>query len=202
MYKSVFKIFKLYWSAYGGLAALIRSPYLHLAAILLLLSFNTWVRPICIAGASCIGWWEQSIAVLPNLLGFTLGGFAIFIGFGDEKFRAILAEPNKNPAPAVYLSLCSTFVHFILVQCIALVAAILAKSWHFYWEGMDPIREFLPVLNGIGGALGYGIFLYALTSVIAATMHLFRIANMYALFQKASANPQPSPSNTEESTGV
>jgi len=173
-YKGVASIFKTYWAAYGGLGALLCSPYLHAALLLLALTTPTWSTP---------QWWDQSLTVLPNLLGFTLGGFAIFIGFGDEKFRALLAEDDGEPVNA-YVALCSTFVHFILVQLAALVAAVLAKAWWFYAPWMGIFEHALPVLTAIGWAVGYGLFLYALTSVLAATMHIFRIASMYAEFQK------------------
>lgn len=172
-YKGVAAIFKVYWAAYGGLGALLRSPYLHAALVLLALTVPTWVAP---------QWWEQCLAVLPNLLGFTLGGFAIFIGFGDEKFRALLAEDDGAPVNA-YVALCATFVHFIVVQALALLAAVLAKAWWFYAPWMAELHPVLPLLNGLGGAMGYGLFLYALCSVLAATMHIFRIAHMYARFQ-------------------
>lgn len=185
MYAGTFDILKTYWRAYGGLPALLKSFYLLAAAILLALTFNTWKAPVSVGPDEWSAWWDQSISVLPNLLGFTLGGFAIFIGFGDEKFRQLLSEQEAGgrlPDNA-YVQLCATFVHFIVVQVLALLAAILGKSWWFYTGWMDPFRELLPALNAVGGALGYGLFLYALTSVLAATMHVFRIATLYAAFQ-------------------
>ncbi len=182
-YKGVFEVFNSYWSAYGGLWALLCSPYLHVAAVLLGLTAQFWMAPRCDVAGQCAGWWEQSIAVLPNLLGFTLGGFAIFIGFGDEKFRSLLAEPDPDDKPNAYVGLCATFVHFILIQAFALLAAIAAKGLWFYAPWAAPIRDALPWMNAVGGALGYGLFLYALTSILAATMHVFRIARMYAVFQ-------------------
>lgn len=194
MYSGARSIFKVYWKAYGGLGALLCSPYLHLAAIVLALTWNTWWAPQCAAGGPCVAWWDQSLSVLPNLLGFTLGGFAIFIGFGDEKFRGALADPSHTKddeasnLPTMYVELCASFVHFILVQAIALLVAVVAKSWWFYTPFVDPIRDWLPLLNGLAGFIGYGAFLYALTCVIAATMHVFRIANMYARFRRLVQN--------------
>ncbi len=185
-YKGVAAIFKTYWGSYGGLRALACSPYLHAAAILLALTFQTWSGAVACGQPPCGFWWDQSISVLPNLLGFTLGGFAIFIGFGDEKFRALLADEGEDSKVNAYVGLCSTFVHFILVQAMALIAAIVAKSWWFYTPWIDPVRPLLPLLNALGGAVGYGLFLYALTSVLAATMHILRIASMYARFQTYS----------------
>jgi hypothetical protein len=178
MYKGVFKIFARYWSAYGGHRALIRSAYLHCALFLLLITVPVW---------SANGWWDQVIGVLPNLLGFTLGGFAMFLGFGDERFRALLAEPDKSSLtkPSLYVSLCSTFVHFILVQVLALVVALVAKAWYVYVPWPPAISAMLPTLNFLGGGVGYGLFLYAVTSVVAATMHVFRIATWYEGHQAA-----------------
>lgn len=190
-YEGVIDIFKRYWVAYGGLRELTRSPYLHVALVLLAITFNTWVAPVCGQEGSCAAWWDQSLSVLPNLLGFTLGGFAIFTGMGDERFRALLASPGKNTnEPTIYVEVCSTFVHFILLQVLALLCAVVAKSWWFYAPWMDGIRSWLPWLNAIGGFLGYGFFLYAITSVMAATMQVFRITNWYAWHQAAQAKKQ------------
>lgn len=177
MYTNVAEIFLRYWRAYGGSKKLVRSPYLHASLVLLALTAHTWINA---------EWWGDVLSALPNLLGFSLAGFAIFIGFGDERFRALLAEPEENPTrPTIYVSLCSTFVHFILVQILALIYALVVKSWWFYAAWMDPVREFLPVMNALAGGIGYGLFLYALMSVLAATMHVFRIASMYESYQRA-----------------
>lgn len=187
MYKSTVEIFKVYWTAYGGTAALLRSAYLHWALLLLVLTWKTWVEPQTIAGGGVAAWWDQSLSVLPNLLGFSLGGFAIFIGFGDEKFRQLLADPGSGKDVSIssnlYVKACATFVHFILVQALALMMAVIAKSWWFYSPFMNPVRDWLPIFNGMAGFFGYGLFLYALSCVVAATMHVFRLANMYAKFR-------------------
>lgn len=180
MYRGVFSIYARYWRAYGGFAALTRSFYLHAALVITLICFNAWMTT---------GWWDQVTSILPNVLGFTLGGFAIFISFGDEKFRKLLAEPDEHDAdaPTAYVQLCSTFVHFILVQIIALLCAIVAKALYFSWEkAPDLFTAALPWLNGAAGFAGYAFFIYSLTSALAATMHVFRIASMYETFQKSN----------------
>ena len=190
MYTGVIEIFSRYWRAYGGLRAVVCSPYFHLAILVLLpVTFHTWSQP---------NWWNDALSALPNLLGFSLAGFAIFIGFGDERFRQILAEPEDNPLqPTIYVALCSTFVHFIVVQIIALIYALVAKSFWFHAESMTPLEKFLPAMNLTGGAVGYALFLYALTTVLAATMHVFRIASMYETFQRRNLS-RAAPHNSRQ----
>ena len=174
MYRGVADIFSRYWQSYGGLGALLRSPYLHTAALLLVFTWGSWSEP---------QWWDQVIDVLPNLLGFSLGGFAMFLGFGDEKFRSLLAEPDEDAPgePSIYVTLCASFAHFIIIQILALLWALLAKSWWIVVPWPEAIRTLLPWFNLFGGAIGYGLFLYAITSALAATMFVFRIASWYEL---------------------
>ena len=181
MYSGVVKALSKYWHAYGGLQALARSPYLHVVLLIALpLTFHTWANK---------DWWSDPISALPNLLGFTLAGLAMSIGFGDDKFRALLAEPEEDASrPSAYVEMCSTFVHFIVVQIIALLYAVMAKGLCFYADWMDPVRLALPLMNSIGGGIGYGLFLYSLTSILAATLAVFRIATIYETYQRHQAN--------------
>lgn len=169
-------IFKRFWVAYGGSKALIRSRYLHFALLLVPFCWGSWSVP---------DWWDTVIGVLPNLLGFTLGGFAIFVAFGDSRFIASLAEAEADPnQPSVYRELCATFVHFILVQVVALVLAIVTKGMWFEADLPAALEAALPVANMVWGAACYLVFLYALTSVIAVALHVFRITTMYELHQR------------------
>ena len=181
MYSGIRKIFKKYWKAYGEWPKLKGSPYLHLALLLTCITANSWLEK---------DWWDTVISTLPNLLGFTLAGFSMFIGFGDERFRAMLAEPDEDEVnqeeATIYLQLCATFVHFILIQIMALIFALVAKSTFFYAEWLGPLQAYIVQARVIGWAFGYMLFLYALTSAVAATMHVFRIAVMYEQYKKIS----------------
>lgn len=182
MYRGTFNIFRRYWRAYGGTGALVRSPYLHVAIVGLVLTTPFWLQK---------EWWEQVLSVIPNLLGFTLGGFAVFLGFGDEKFRALLSEPDEEDTigPSQYMKLCATFVHFIVLQALSLFGAILAKALNFKCPWPDGLLcdWVVPAANAVGSAIGYGLFLYAVTSILAATMHVFRIAGYYDSHQRLNA---------------
>lgn len=182
MYNGVRKIFRAYWTAYGGTTALIRSPYLHSAGFLLLLCFPIWSAP---------GWWAQVTDILPSLLGFTLGGFAMFLGFGSEKFLNTLtsAETSSAQGASAFVSLCATFVHFIVVQVVALIYALLAEAWSFPARWPDTIAWLQLPAALVGWGVGFGLFLYALLSTLAVTMHILRIARIFEAIHRATPKP-------------
>lgn len=176
MYSGVFSILRRYWAAYGGWRSLARSPYFHVAAVITALSYPLW------CGRD--PWWDTVVGVLPNLLGFTLGGFAIFIGFGDTKFRELLVQETPEDVEQgripLYEALCATFVHFIVVQVAALVFALLQKGLRLTVIDNSSWQQALGYLNPLAGAVGYLLFIYAVCSALAACMHVFRIAVNYA----------------------
>ncbi|MFZ6727400.1 hypothetical protein ACO0K2_18060 [Undibacterium sp. MH2W] len=178
MYHGVGQILKRYWTAYGGWSAFLRSPYLHFSFVLTILTAHFWLTE---------KWWDQPISVIPNLLGFSLGGLAMFLSFGDEKFRSELME-HKDGEISSYLGLSSTFVHFIILQVLALSLAIVAKGLDFYFYWPTCIRSIIDISTKIFSGFGYLIFLYSVISMVAATLGIFRACSWYQLIQNSNRN--------------
>lgn len=94
-YRGIIKMFRRYWRAYGGCAAIGGSPYFHISILITALVSDIWMQP---------QWWDGVLSIVPNLTGFTLGGFAIIVTFGDDSFKRIVysvdeeeeAEPEKS----------------------------------------------------------------------------------------------------------
>lgn len=176
-YKSVATIIIRYWRVYGGLPALVTSPYFHASFVLLLLTSHTWYAT---------PWWETVIAVLPNLLGFTLGGFAVFLSFGDDRFKSALAgsDPLDNShSPLITVS--TTFMHFVIVQIVALLWALVAKALHFDLSWPE-IAKITTVIGLVGDLLGYWLFLYGICLAGASGVAIFRVAGWYDRFQTSN----------------
>ena len=112
-YAGVGGIFARYWRAYGGSRALFSSPYLHVSVLLAGAMYPFWLRE---------AWWDTALSTLPNVLGFTLAGFTIWLGFGDEKFRTLIsrAKPDRE---SPFMGVSAGFAHFVVVQILALMAA-------------------------------------------------------------------------------
>ena len=186
-----------YWRSYGGGASLLVSRYLYLAVVLTLLTAGNWTTD---------AWWESVTSVLPNVLGFTLGGFAILVSFGDERFKAILAEGKLNGDPSTYLKISAGFMHFIVVQVLALSIALIAKSayvldlrWVRHWAGGRPTWLFVIELGG--SFVGYLLFMYSITTALAAGMSVFRLSFYFERYSVAKSRKDQSKAKPSEGDG-
>jgi len=156
-----------YWEIYGGWHELVRSPFFLVAIALLVLTFSTWTD---------IKWWEDVIGVIPDIVGFTIGGYAIILVFGGEQFRSALSgSSSKEPSP--YLQVNVAFVHFISMQVLALLFALVVKSWF-------ADSESLGMLGIIISGFGYGLFLYSLLCAVAAAFALLKVSKWYDVYTK------------------
>lgn len=171
-YKGVASILKKYWSIYGGFPSLLCSPYVHLSILITIVTFHYWYN---------FAWWTQAMSILPNLLGFTLGGFAVFLGFGSDKFKELISGQTENSdVISPYLTISVTFLHFVLIQLVALLWAIIASTLHFNpptWLGCS--ANYFITISPLSDALGYFLFIYSLTAAIAAALAVFRMASIF-----------------------
>lgn len=157
-YKGVWNSLKLYWSAYGGLRALFSSPYLHIALLLTCAFWPLWTD-------GCDSWHEATLSVLPNLLGFTLGGYAILLAFGDDRFRQIIAGEEGEGKASPFMVVNASFIHFIILQALALIVGVGGKA---------------QVIWGAPAAfIGTFLFLYALLSAVAAGIAVLNLSSWF-----------------------
>jgi hypothetical protein len=174
-------VFGDYWVAYGGWPALSRSAYFHVSAVgaVLLAPF-----------LATKDWWDIVIQVLPNIVGFSIGGYAIWLGFGDEKFKALMSERESGSTASPYMEVSATFCHFVIIQLAAILFAMGAwtlnfdasQSWPFQsvsnYVGMA-WRDIAVPLRYVGATIGGFLFLYALATAMAAVLAIFEIAQWF-----------------------
>ncbi|MBU3591376.1 hypothetical protein ICN11_05015 [Polynucleobacter sp. 78F-HAINBA] len=192
-YSGVFNIFKMYWAAYGGFSSLIISPYFHLAILI------AWLlQPYWISGQ----WWNTSISILPNIVGFALGGYAILVGFGDDKFMKVISRKSEKTKVSYspFLEVSAAFAHFIIVQLLALFFAIIAIGISV--DGVIKLGEKSvgPIIFGwdfsyiltktpaLFNATGFFLFIYALLAAVAATLSIFRVTSWFDRINNMSNN--------------
>ncbi len=171
-------ILRRYWRGYGGLKALITSPYLWLSLGISGFLFPHWSSP---------NWWDDVLSIMPNLLGFSLGGYAMWIAIGDDNFRKLISGEDEDGEPSPYMEVNAAFVHFIILQILSMILALTAKSYYFtlspkHWL-IENFGDYLVIASLIGYGISYFIFIYALLSAVAATLALLRVSSWYDMHQ-------------------
>ena len=165
--------------AYGGIGAIVSSGYFWTSLGLMIPTYSLWSKA---------DWWETVIGVMPNLLGFTLGGFALISAIGDDRFKAIIAQtPSGFGKSSVLQSMAGTFFFFIFVQASALISALCMKG---LWKGEVPtiFERFADVLAFVAPFVWFFSFLafiYSLVLVIAAARWIYGIAMVHEMKLKA-----------------
>lgn len=160
-YKDIGQTLRSYLVIYGGWRMLCSSPYWHLSLLLTICSYKQWT------GAQ---WQDTVTSVMPNLLGFTLAGYAVILSFGDEKFRVLISQKGRFKY-SPFLSYSTTFLHFVIIQSISLIFAITYKST----DGMQ-----IPWILRYGlSVIGYWIFLYSLCFAVAAGLAIYKLGRAF-----------------------
>ena len=157
--KGIKKSFSIYWEAYGGFNSLIHSPYLIAAIVIAILS-----SPLLKENHPTT-WYSLSLSVLPNLLGFTLGGYAILLAFGNERFLGLLAGDEEDKEISGFMAINATFVHFIIVQVISILLALIGTAWE--------------AKTGLFAFIGLLTFAYSIFTAIAAAMSVLRLSKLF-----------------------
>ena len=176
--KTDLEIAKLAWENMGGTAAFWKSFDFRFALAVSLMCWPSWLAP---------NWWESTISVLPSLLGFTLGGFAIFLGFGSDQFKELIAREDETKSE--YLSVSSTFLFIVAVQVVGLLYAIICKSiWVPTPALLNYISPILPYLNPIAWFVGYFLYVLGIVLSLRAAIRIFRVSRWYNSFLVANAD--------------
>lgn len=183
-YEGFSKVVRRYWSAYGGWKAVLTSPYTHVALAGTLLSWSVW------SGSS---WEDLPIQILPNIIGFSLGGYAIWLAIGDEKFRIAISGKSSDGDESPFIQVNAAFLHFVVLQILALAYAVISSALPGNIVPtciIDALAKCVPWALTAGSFFeqafsffGYFLFLYALLSALAATFAVFRIATWLDLHQ-------------------
>ncbi|PLX70586.1 MAG: hypothetical protein C0602_03500 [Denitrovibrio sp.] len=111
-------------------------------------------------------WHNLAITIIPNMLGFTLGGYAILLSFGGERFFKILCircADESTPTPFMIFN--GAFVHFIIVQITTLLLSVLCSQYEKTWI--------------LVGFIGTFLLYYTLTTALAAVFAIMNMADWY-----------------------
>jgi hypothetical protein len=202
-YFGTFRIIGRYWKAYGGFNAFFASPYLHSAFILSILSYAYWSKQ---------EWWNDVLTIAPSIIGFSLGGYAIWLAFGDEKFKIMLtAQEEKSDdfddgTTSAFMALNATFAHFIVCQLIALISALMFKTIQLELLPIEAkifLKQHAPNFaiyfykHRMHHFFGFWTFLYSILTAFAATFAIFRVSSWLNFFMQEQPKTDTDSSTNE-----
>ena len=123
-------VIERYWTAYGGLRQLFTSPVFYISILITFFLFPIWNFEE--------KWWEMVLSIMPNVLGFSLGGYAMWMAIGDDNFRELISGiENEIEETSPYMNVSAKFAHFIVVQILSIIAALFNKSYFIMTESSD-----------------------------------------------------------------
>lgn len=152
-----------YRSLFGSFGGIAFSPYFHFACISAALVVFFSDKPDA--------WMQATQGMLPELLGFSLGGYAILISFGDEQFRKFLATfyPNGNKH-SIFMILNGVFLHFIIAQVLAILISVFISAYD--------------IKNIYVNFIGCMAFFYAASFCIAVAFEVKSVSSWYQNYVK------------------
>lgn len=195
-YKGLWKALARYWGDYGGWRDFFLSPLLHFSTLVSAASYAAWTK---------VDWPDLPLSLLPNLLGFSLGAYALIFSLADERLLAALNTPTPNGRSTNLRVINATFLHFILVQTAAIIFALMNKSSDFIdLASLIPANEHQiytvqKILAYSAGFFGYFLTIYAVTLLVGAALAAYRLAIMSG--RAASIAQQNSPPPTPPQIG-
>lgn len=171
----MFALLKKYWDSYGGWKAILTSPFTWLSLAITFLSRSFW---------SVDKWIDTPIGILPNLLGFNLASYSIWLAFGNQRLNRILSKVKEGNTYSKYMEINTSFIHFIVVQIICLILSISVKtidlSIYFYTSSLaclnDAVIGFGKATVLLNGFIFF-LFFYSIFCMFAAILGFVGIAS-------------------------
>jgi hypothetical protein len=114
------KDFKDYIYYFGPLKDIFRTPYFHFSLVMAIITGIFACEPNI--------WAEHALSMLPDILGFSIGGYAIIITFGDNGFRKFLVKAKTGDGKSILMVINGAFIHFIMTQTLSIVLAYFVNS--------------------------------------------------------------------------
>lgn len=170
----------VYWQAYGGYKAIIKSFYFWASIIITSLCYSFW--------STDKDWFLIPLSGLPSLLGFALGGYGVWLSVGNPKLKKLLSLSfEKNSVHSDFLVVNATFVHFIILQVISFIYLLVLKAnsignllnylkLKYPLNYTDCIAIIIDFLKIFAHGFGFLIFVYSIITMLAATFAIFNIA--------------------------
>lgn len=174
-FKGFARVLKRYLDHYGGPVAVVSSPLFLLSVAIAALDYNAWLHAT---------WVQLSQALIPSLLGFSLGTYAILFSLLTGRLKVTLQKLETSPGVSFLAMVNATFFHFIFVQILALMWSFLyggtaltdlARLLHSTWP---EVAYVVGILSAIGSFVGFLLLVYSFMLILGSALAVYRLAGI------------------------
>lgn len=170
------KTFGFYFSEYGGFQSLIVSPY-FVISIVLTVSCSSFVAQAMDGTRSGVG---IIFSVIPNILGFSMGGMAIVASLSTHGRFIKISEGKEY---SLFSMMMANFFHFVLIQCLAIIFCVLSSAY----------------LNfGIFAYIALFLFFYSILSAVAIAGQLLNVSSVLKVISLAEESAPVKPTDGQQ----
>ena len=92
-------------------------------------------------------------------------------------------EDEADTNPTAFIEVSASFVHFMLLQLASLLLAAIFNALNFHAPWPLYMRPTIDILTAVFSGVGYLLFLYSITAMIAAVFAVFRMTSWFEIFQ-------------------
>jgi hypothetical protein len=126
---------------------------------------------------------EIIISFLPNILGFSLAGYTLVVGFVQTDMLNVISQKLKNRDYSLYQTMSANFGLTLLFQTFALIVAYLAHFINYFDRFITPNKFFalnvFPVINWLGVFVLSLSFSYALLLTVQIIISIFDFSQLH-----------------------
>ena len=163
------------WKSYFFWAAFISSIIIQTIILLTSKSFLPSIEFVC----------NQMLSIMPNILGFNLGGYVLLIGMNSQNILNEITEPNPEAIPPEKYSLfqkqSSVFAYSILMQASTILIGYIFKG--IIHLGVSPVsNNIADVVNFIGFWIINFISIYAVLLIAQIVLNIFNFGQILHFF--------------------
>jgi len=174
--KSFLASIKKYFHEYGGSDAILLSPLFWIAILISMIGYGNWL--------SSDKWSPISQSVIPNLLGFSIGTYAIIFSQMTPRMKKALTLMKIKQEVTALQQINATFFHFIFIQILTLLWSFIYQSTIFseisqiLLQKCGCNRPLVLVVGGFSGLIGHVLLIYSITLLLGSALLVYRLASV------------------------
>ena len=153
----IWQVLLTYWRLFGGLNALLYSPFVWVSLVLNLLVFPLWCNEVENAAYRYL-WIQVTWSIIPTILGLSTASFTILLSLLASHIAKIFT--GNGDAKSSFIKVAASFFHVFISQILTLFLALFTMAFP----------------NFLTSLLGSFILLYSLSLLFALALELFNLA--------------------------